>query len=247
MRALEIRREGWSLAEWTGENSSDLWAAHQWQKMHGRIPGGRKTKTEPKTARHVCASLCHPSERTPGRCGRAGTNEDAKADWGQDWTQSFFNVPWALCPWLTWACGGRRERHTVLGQSVPAGSTTSWHNNPERNVTPSISLGSLLNFFHLKKVLTKFIFTMNISFQLGNTSLIYLCIPRGHNTHTPWIFTGERDNACFSSYILVKVIVKEFSCPQPTSSKAAEFLPPWLHVTGKDFWKSEVVPPLVQT
>jgi len=120
--------------------TSDLWAAHQWQKMHRRIPGGRKTKTESKTARHVWASLCHPSERTLGRCGRAGTDEDAKVDWGQDWTHSFFNVPWALCPWLTWACGGRRERHTVLGQSVPAGSTTSWHNNPERNFTPSISL-----------------------------------------------------------------------------------------------------------
>lgn len=43
-------------------------------------------------------------------------------------------------PLLTLACGGQRERHTVLGQSAPVRSTTWLHNNPERNFTQNKSL-----------------------------------------------------------------------------------------------------------
>ena len=74
------------------------------------------------------------------------TDEDAKVDWGlgvasqgPTLVHSFLKPPGDGHPLLTLACGGQRVRHTVLGQSVLAGSTTLLHNNPGRNFTPSKS------------------------------------------------------------------------------------------------------------
>lgn len=99
-------------------------SAHGWP---GRSPAECLSRVRSGSCRGLLRESTAPPCRKPARLSLnfcswqetrspCGTPQTSRQIWSTD----------------TWACGGRRERHTVLGQSVPAGSTTSWHNNPWR-------------------------------------------------------------------------------------------------------------------
>lgn len=166
LMALEARGEGRAL--WLkGQRrikkdsphlESDVWAGFQRQRMTRGIPGGKKNKTEQNyvwSSVSLGSSVCRlvwKEARTDEQQGLRRTDRQAGARAQRAGTRTECLVsqthPRPGRPRLTSACGGPRERHTVLGQSAPARSTTLLHNNPERNFTQN---KSLVNDFSLKK------------------------------------------------------------------------------------------------